>query len=137
MLKKLGLLGLVGITLFATGCGCDKNKDNEKNKEPEIIVNTEPDVIKDQTFDGLTMSNTSLITTDGKSTLVTEVSNNTGADYYLNQFIIIVKDGNGNILANIPGYVGSVIPNGETRVINSDIDTDLSSAKSIEYTVKK
>lgn len=138
-IKKIGLIGLAGLTLFATGCGCTKGKEeNEgKNTEPETVINTNEDVIKDQTFDGLQMTNTSLVTTDGISSLVTEVTNNTGSDYYLNEFTITVKNADGTVVATLPGYVGEVIRNGETKTINSSIDIDLSSATSIEYSVVK
>lgn len=138
-IKKVGVIGLAGLTLFVTGCGCTKNKDKNEanNAEPEIIVNTNEDVVKDQTFDGLQMTNTSLVTTDGISTLVTEVANNTGADYYLNEFTITVKAEDGSVIATLPGYVGEVIRDGEVRTINSSIDIDLSKATSIEYSVVK
>lgn len=136
-MKKIGILALAAFMLIATGCGCNKKEEVEETKEPETIVNTEENVIKDQEFEGLTMTNTSLVVTDGISSLVTEVSNNTGADYYLNEFKIIVKDADGNEMTTLPGYVGEVIPNGETRTINSSIDIDLSKAASIEYSVDK
>jgi len=138
-MKKLGLLGLIGITLFATGCGCD-NKEGKKpveNKEPETTINTNEDVIKDQTFEGLTMTNTSLVVTNGMSNLVTEVTNNTGADYHLVEFVITVRDASGAVITTLPGYVGDVIRNGETRTIDSSIDIDLSNAASIEYSVTR
>lgn len=137
-IKKIGLIGLVGVALFATGCGCSKDKkteEKETNKEPETTINTNEEVIKDQEFEGLKMTNTSLVTVGGVSTLVTEVSNNTGSDYYLNEFTITAKNADGKVLATLPGYVGDVIRNGETKVINSSIDIDLSSATSIEYSV--
>jgi len=133
-MKKIGLIALIGMTLFATGCGCQKD---ETTKEPEIIVNEEQEVIKDQEFEGLKMTNTSLVTAEGNSKLVTQVTNNTGSDYYLNEFKIIVKDEKGEVIATLPGYVGEVIPNGETRIIDSNTDKDLSKAKSIEYSVEK
>ena len=124
---------------LVTGCGCSKKDDNKGNgtKEPDVIVNTEEDVIKDQTFEGLTFTNTSLTVVDGISTLMTQVSNDTGSDYTLDEFTITVKDSEGNIVTTLPGYVGDVIRNGETRTINSSIDIDLSKASSIEYSVKK
>ena len=136
-MKKIVLLGLVGFTLFATCCGCDKKENKKEEKEPETIINTNENVIKDQIFDGLTMTNTSLVTTNGSSSLVTEVTNNTGSDYYLVEFIITVKDAEGNVMATLPGHVGDVIANGETRTIDSLIDIDLSEAASIEYSVTK
>ena len=138
MLKKLGIISLASLLLFSTGCGCSKEKESEKEKEqPESVINTNENVIKDQTFEGLQMSNTSLVTTEGVSTLVTEVTNNTGADYYLNEFVITVKAADGTVITTLPGYVGDVILNGETRTINSSIDIDLSAAASIEYSVSR
>lgn len=137
-MKKL--LYFIGIILFMTGCSFNKEKlPNEPNesKEPETIINTNENVIKDQNFEGLTITNTSLVTENGISTLVTQVTNNTSADYELIEFIITVKDANGNVIAKFPGYVGEIIRIGETRIINSSIDIDLSNAASIEYSVSK
>lgn len=138
-MKKVAIVGLVAVTLFVTGCGCSKDKNNDKKttKEPETVVNTAEDVIKDQEFEGLKMTNTSLVVEGGISTLITEVSNNTGSDYYLNQFKITVKDKDGNVITTLSGYVGAVIPNGKVRVINTSSDLDLSNADSIEYSVIK
>lgn len=139
-MKRFGILGLVAVTLFATGCGCTKTETKEEGNnqsQEETIINTNEDVIKDQEFEGLKMTNTSLVIEAGVSTLVTEVSNNTGADYYLNQFVITVKDADGKVITTLPGYVGDVIHNGEVAVINSSIDIDLSNAASIEYSVTK
>ena len=131
------LLALLLVATLVTGCGCTK-KDNKKgNTKDDVKVNTEENVIKDQTFEGLTFTNTSLTTTNGVSTLITEVSNSTGSDYTLEEFTITIKNKDGEVITTIPGYVGDVIKNGETRTINSSIDIDLSSASSIEYSVKK
>lgn len=138
-MKRVLICGLIGLTLFTTGCGCSK-KDGKKDieeKEPEVNVNVNEDVIKDQEFEGLQMTNTALTTVDGISTLLTEVYNGTGVDYELNQFWIIVKNEAGDVIARIPGYVGEVIRNGETRTINSSTDIDLTEAVSIEYSVEK
>ena len=131
------LLALLLVATLVTGCGCTK-KDNKKDStKDDVKVNTEENVIKDQTFEGLTFTNTSLTTTNGVSTLITEVSNSTGEDYTLEEFTITIKNKDGEVITTIPGYVGDVIKNGETRTINSSIDIDLSSASSIEYSVKK
>lgn len=135
-LKKLFTMLLV--VLLVTGCGCAKNDETKnKGKEPEVKVNTAENVIKDQTFEGLQFTNTSLTVVDGISKFVTQVSNNTGADYNLVEFTVTIKDAEGNIIISIPGYVGEVIKNGETRSINHSIDIDLSNASSIEYAVVK
>ena len=123
---------VLAATLLLTGCG--KKKEETKN---DVKTNTEENVVKDQEVDGLKMTNTSLTITNGISTLVTEVSNNTGSDYQLEEFTIIIKDKNDNVLATIPGYVGETIENGSTKTIDSSIDIDLSNAASVEYKIKK
>ena len=131
------LLALLLVATLVTGCGCTKKDNKKNNTKDDVKVNTEENVIKDQTFEGLTFTNTSLTTTNGVSTLITEVSNSTGSDYTLEEFTITIKNKDGEVITTIPGYVGDVIKNGETRTINSSIDIDLSSASSIEYSVKK
>ena len=131
------LLALLLVATLVTGCGCTKKDNKKNNTKDDVKVNTEENVIKDQTFEGLTFTNTSLTTTNGVSTLITEVSNSTGSDYTLEEFTITIKNKAGEVITTIPGYVGDVIKNGETRTINSSIDIDLSSASSIEYSVKK
>ena len=131
------LLALLLVVTLVTGCGCTKKDNKKNNAKDDVKVNTEENVIKDQTFEGLTFTNTSLTTTNGVSTLITEVSNSTGEDYTLEEFTITIKNKDGEVITTIPGYVGDVIKNGETRTINSSIDIDLSSASSIEYSVKK
>ena len=130
------LLAIFALALV-TGCGCAKKDNKKDNTKDDVKVNTEENVIKDQTFEGLTFTNTSLTTTNGVSTLITEVSNSTGEDYTLEEFTITIKNKDGEVITTIPGYVGDVIKNGETRTINSSIDIDLSNASSIEYSVKK
>ena len=130
------LLAIFALALV-TGCGCAKKDNKKDNTKDDVKVNTEENVIKDLTFEGLTFTNTSLTTTNGVSTLITEVSNSTGSDYTLEEFTITLKIKDGEVITTIPGYVGDVIKNGETRTINSSIDIDLSSASSIEYSVKK
>ena len=123
---------VLATTLLLTGCG--KKKGETKN---DVKTNTEENVVKDQEVDGLKMTNTSLTITNGISTLVTEISNNTGSDYQLEEFTIIIKDKDDNVLATFPGYVGETIDNGSTKTIDSSIDIDLSNAASVEYKIKK
>ena len=64
--------------------------------------------------DGLDMKNTSLVITDGISKLETEVINNTGSDYELKEFTIIMKDSEDKIIielttASYRGSKGSVV----------------------------
>ena len=140
MKKKLIMtLSLVLVLGLAAGCSCSKKKENKKSneKQPVIKTNTEPEVIKDREVDGIKLTNSSVITTDGVTEITTSVTNPTSEDYHLDEFKIIVKDKNGDVMITLPGYVGDVIKAGETRTIRSSVSMDLSTAKSVEYEVSK
>ena len=135
---NITLMLLVCLTLV-TGCGKDKTKNDDKKEDnmPTIEVNDNQEVIKDQNIDGIEITNTSLVYENGISYLKATVTNNTGSDYELNEYKINVKDSDGNIIVTMPGYVGSVLKNGESKSINTMISEDLSKAYSIEYEVVK
>ena len=135
---NITLMLLVCITLV-TGCGKDKTKNDDKKEDdkPTIEVNDNKEVIKDQNIDGIEITNTSLVYEGGISYLNATVTNNTGSDYELNEYRINVKDSDDNIIVTMPGYVGSVLKNGESKTINTMITEDLSKAASIEYEVVK
>ena len=135
-MKKISIISLstlLAVSLL-TDCGCSKK---EEKPQDDIKTNTNEDVIKDQVIDGITMTNTSMVTTNKTTKLTTSVTNNTDKDYRLDEYMIIVKDEEGKEIVRIPGYVGDTIKAGETRTISSSVDIDLSKAASIEYEVKK
>lgn len=135
---NITLMLLVCLTLV-TGCGKDKSKNEDKKDDNKttVEVNNNEEVTKDQNIEGITITNTSLVYEDGISYLKATVTNNTGSDYELNEYKINVKDSDGNIIVTMPGYVGSVLKNGESKTINTMISEDLSKAYSIEYEVVK
>ena len=135
---NIALMLLMCMTLV-TGCGKDKTKNDDKKDDNNqtIEVNDNKEVIKDQNIDGIEITNTSLVYEGGISYLNATVTNNTGSDYELNEYRINVKDSDDNIIVTMPGYVGSVLKNGESKTINTMITEDLSKAASIEYEVVK
>lgn len=137
MKKKIGIILVACLAMFATGCGCDKKEEKVEKKEDEVKVNTSEDIVKDQVVEGLKLTNTSLSSQNGMATLVTEVSNNTGKDEYLLSFNIYIKDKDGNIIAENVGYVGEVIPNGTSRTITSSWDQELVGATAVEYSINR
>ncbi len=137
MKKKIGIILVACLAMFATGCGCDKKEEKVEKKEDEVKVNTSEDIVKDQVVEGLKLTNTSLSSQNGMATLVTEVSNNTGKDEYLLSFNIYIKDKDGNIIAENFGYVGEVIPNGTSRTITSSWDQELVGATAVEYSINR
>ena len=136
-MKKIGIILVACLAMFATGCGCDKKEEKVEKKEDEVKVNTSEDIVKDQVVEGLKLTNTSLSSQNGMATLVTEVSNNTGKDEYLLSFNIYIKDKDGNVIAENCGYVGEVIPNGTSRTITSSWDQELVGATAVEYSINR
>lgn len=138
-MKKIIMMSFTVLLIvgLVTGCGCKKKEKVKVKVKEEIKVNTNKDVIKNQEVDGIKMTNTSMVTTNGLTKLVTSVTNDTDKDYKLDEYMIIIKDKDGKEIVKIPGYVGDTIKAGETRTINSSVDIDLSNAASIEYEVKK
>ena len=137
MKKKIGIILVACLAMFATGCGCDKKEEKVEKKEDEVKVNTSEDIVKDQVVEGLKLTNTSLSSQNGMATLVTEVSNDTGKDEYLLSFNVYIKDKDGNIIAENLGYVGEVIPNGTSRTITSSWDQELVGATAVEYSINR
>lgn len=129
LLVMLSLILVVGLT---TGCGCSKKEEKKEEK-----YNTNEDVIKDQEVEDLKLTNTSLKVDDNYSTLVTLVSNPTSEDKEVKRFNIYVKDKDGKEIITLQGYVGDVVPAGESREITSNVNMDLSNAASIEYEIVK
>ena len=134
-LTKILLVMLVATMITTTGCGKKENKEDKKGTEEETKVNTNTDVIKDQTIDVFKFENTSLVYTEGTTTLETIVTNTSSEDKMLQEFKILVKDSNGNEMITLTGFIGDTLKAGESRVINSFCGEDLTQATSIEYTV--
>lgn len=142
-MKKFLCLGLITISALTTFVGCgkkeEKNNDNIKdNDEPTVEEknNTNEGVVGDKEMNGLKFTNSSLTTyTNNNSTLITTVTNTTEEDVYVRVFNINIKDKDGNLIVSLLGYVGGVIPAGQSRDIESKVDMNLDNAYNIEYEV--
>lgn len=136
--KNIVIIALIILILIVLGVVLiSGNVDNKSDEKTNTTVNNEKGVTKDQIVDGLKLENTSLIITNGISTLETTVINNTGKDYELKEFTITIKDKDDKVITTIPGYVGGIIKDKETKKINSSVDIDLSNARKVEYSIKK
>ena len=130
LITSLSLLLILGIS---TGCGCKKKDKTNKDDKQEETYNTNEGVIEDKEVEGLKLTNTSLVSTENSATLVTSVSNPTDEDKEVRIFYIHVKDKNGDEIVTLQGYVGGVVPAGQTREITSNVDRNLSNAYTVEY----
>lgn len=133
-MKKIIVALMIGSLLFiSTGCGCSKKEEEKPIEENQPIGNTNEGVIQDQEVSDLKMTNTALSTKNGISQLTTTVTNETSKDIMVETFDIFIKDQDGNVMATLQGYVGGVVPAGQSREIVSSCTIDLSEAASVEY----
>lgn len=126
-ISMLLVLGLV------TGCGCTKKEETKKDES----YNTNEGVVGDKVVEELKLTNTSLVSKGNYSTLVTLVTNPTKEDKEVRIFNIYVKDKDGNEIVTLQGYVGGVVPAGQTKEIESNVDMNLDHAYTIEYEILK
>lgn len=144
MKKKLGAgLALLACLTVLTGCGETTNNTTgnttntgtNNQAQPQVKVNTNENVIKDQELEGFKFQNTSLVYENGTSTLVSSVTNTSSQTQNLSEFAIHVKDADGNEIITLSGYIGGSVEPGETRTINSSYGSDITNAASITYEV--
>ena len=141
-MKKILLILICMLTLISVGCGCNKKEEKKveektKKTKEEAIVNYEKDVAKDQEMEAFKMTNTSLTYENWMSKLRTEATNTSNETQFLKSFDIIVKDKYGQLMITMIGYIGEEVPAGETRIVTSYADIDISNAASIEYKINR
>ena len=112
--------------------GCQNNKDV---KPIETKANTNTEVVKDQQLENFTFKSTSLVYEEQTSTLQTVVTNTGSKVEMLSEFLIHVKDAEGNEIVTLTGFIGDSLKPGESRTITSSYGDDLTTAASISYEV--
>ncbi len=112
-------------------------KKLRKEDKKEMISITDPEIMKNYVVDGIDFNSVLFVIQDGRSRLMAEVTNNTGVDYKLKQYVVNIKDKDNVVLGTMHGYVGDEIKAGETKNLDVSIDRDLSKVATIEYEVEK
>jgi len=92
--------------------------------------------LRNQTVDGLSFENASLVYENGITTFTVEVYNESGDTYSLKNISINLKDKDGTVTTLI-GYMGESLDSDEAKLISASIDQDLSSSVSLEYVINK
>lgn len=126
---SMSMAMLVGMFLLT---GCQNNKDV---KPIETKANTNTEVVKDQQLENFTFKSTSLVYEEQTSTLQTVVTNTGSKVEMLSEFLIHVKDAEGNEIVTLTGFIGDSLKPGESRTITSSYGDDLTTAASISYEV--
>ena len=124
---NISMAMLVGMFLLT---GCQNNKDV---KPIETKANTNTEVVKDQQLENFTFKSTSLVYEEQTSTLQTVVTNTGSKVEMLSEFLIHVKDAEGNEIVTLTGFIGDSLKPGESRTITSSYGDDLTTPASNSY----
>lgn len=126
-MKKIMILSLSMLFLLV-GCG-----KKEEIKEPNKDIETNENEISDKVLDDFSFTNTNIVKENGVSTITIQVTNNSNEDKNIEQFKIIIKNKDGEVVKQTIGYIGGVIKSKETKTIITSIALDLSDVYDIEY----
>ena len=125
--QKIGILGgIVGILLITLTVTLLPS-----------LSSTESSYLADQTVEGLSFENANLEVANGVSTYTVEVTNDLDKEYTLKNINIIFKDGSGQEIETLLGYIGDNLEVEETKVIDASIDKELTDIVKIEYVINK
>lgn len=126
-MKKIMILSL-SVLFLLVGCG-----KKEEIKEPNKDIEANENEISDKVLDDFSFTNTSIVKENGVSTITIQVTNNSNEDKNIEQFKIIIKNKDGEVVKQTIGYIGGVIKSKETKTIITSIALDLTDAYDIEY----
>ena len=125
--QKIGIIGgIVGILLITLTVTLLPS-----------LSSTESSYLADQTVEGLSFENANLEVANGVSTYTVEVTNDLDKEYTLKNINIIFKDGSGQEIETLLGYIGENLEVEETKVIDASIDKELTDIVKIEYVINK
>ena len=101
-------------------------------KDQDITANTNAEVIKEETYEGLVLNNISLITENGYSTFTADVTNTNQTDSNIKDINIVLKDKKGNIVITLRGHIGENLKSNEKRTITAVTKGNLNNVYSKE-----
>lgn len=125
------LLIMLSCVSILTGCGNKEEKKELDNKE-----NKTEETKKVQT-DSFEFTTNSVNFENENSTFDINVKNIASEERYINEFLIHVKDADGNELAGLYGYVNETIESQGERVISCSFGNNLSNYASLDFEVLK
>lgn len=127
-MKKFILLLMVYISLVSF-CACSK-KDNNDND-----YNLDKNINGKQNIEGILFENILFKVDLENVEISTKVKNNNETDFYLENFQMIIKDKNGNILTTLNQTVEENLAANSEVTYNNKYILNLINATSIEYNV--
>ena len=136
VILRIGAWALIILVVFLSIFGLVKLFDK---KEPDdgLTYNKNRSFIKEQKVEGILFKNIKC-SFDGKDSLITyDMINTTNKKIYLNNYDVIVKDKDKNMITKIvASYSHDINPKKAEHMANSVVGTDLSNAYYMELKVK-
>ncbi|MBQ8681749.1 MAG: hypothetical protein IJ509_02435 [Bacilli bacterium] len=142
--RKIILIGLIiliigsivgiGISMMNKPIEDEKKIDDEQisNIDKNLIYNTNEDVVSDKVVGDISITNIECYFDGNISLLDYTITNNGKENIKLNEYELIVKDSDGNILAIMAPTIDYELKPDEAYDTGSAIDIDLSDVSTIE-----
>lgn len=139
IVKKILIVGLVvTVSLFMTGCGCNKKEEKKVETTNNESLNTNKGIIKDQIVDGIKFSNAILyMDGEGKSSFKVTLTNESGSSRQIEGFKITFIGKNDIDLMEAYGYVGNDLKDKDSTEVMISLDQDMKKATEIKYEFEK
>lgn len=137
-MRKTIILTLILGLMFVSGCSCSLKESGEvdnNNVDDNSTVITDESVVGEQNIGGILFQNTMFQVQDGKTTIVTKVTNNTGNDYQFENYQMIITDKDGVVLTILTITTGESLGENEEKTYTTPVVLDLSAASKVEYKV--
>ena len=115
-----------------------KSSNHIKTKKNGVVENLNKGITKDQKYEELDFTETSLSYVKGTGTTYrVTVTNNTNKVIDIEAIDIILKDKDGNVITTLYGYLGGKIEPLQENSIKTTTKEDLTNAYSVEYKVSE
>lgn len=137
-MRRTIILPLILGLIFVSGCSCSLKENGEvdnNNVDDNSTVITDESVVGEQNIGGILFQNTMFQVQDGKTTIVTKVTNNTGNDYQFENYQMIITDKDGVVLTILTITTGESLGENEEKTYTTPVVLDLSAASKVEYKV--
>lgn len=135
-MKKIFILSMVIGTLFISGCSCTRKKDEGNNSGNDYAtVITDDAVVGEQSVNGILFENTTFQVQNGFTTIVTKVTNRSGAPFMLENYQMTITDKDGKVLTILTSNINESLEIDAEKLYTTPFNLDLSTAAKVEYNI--
>ncbi len=139
ILLIIGIVLLIAVIITVLWLVMNGKDEKDKVAKEEVTkVNDSANIIKEATYEGLTINNIVVMTKDDNSTFTATVTNNTDEAKEVNDFYIVFKKGDSEV-ASVYAYIGEKLEPKESKDVTASIGMELTKdvADSVEYRAEK